>query len=93
MNEYIESALRKREAQGWVKEVATTLDDCMHRIKRARAKKETTSIAYLGNIVDLWEKFVEVCHFQKKPMKNKERRKKNLEGHQNEKYNKRNLNV
>eukprot|EP00742_Colponemidia_sp_Colp-10_P004012 GILJ01004280.1.p1 GENE.GILJ01004280.1~~GILJ01004280.1.p1 ORF type:complete len:706 (-),score=106.77 GILJ01004280.1:99-2183(-) len=54
-----ESALVKRHTQGWVKEVTRTLDDCIQRIKEARANKEITSIAYLGNIVSLWERLAE----------------------------------
>ena len=51
-----EAALRKRHEQGWVIQRVDTLDDCIARIKAARAAKEATSIAYLGNIVDLWER-------------------------------------
>ena len=56
---HAEAALRKRESQGWVKEVAVTLDDCIARVKRAKQNNESTSIAYLGNIVDLWERLAE----------------------------------
>eukprot|EP01114_Cavostelium_apophysatum_P015656 TRINITY_DN4313_c0_g1_i1.p1 TRINITY_DN4313_c0_g1~~TRINITY_DN4313_c0_g1_i1.p1 ORF type:complete len:696 (-),score=166.13 TRINITY_DN4313_c0_g1_i1:1-2088(-) len=49
------AALNKRHEQGWVKEKAETLADCLRRMKEARRNKEVTSIAYLGNIVDLWE--------------------------------------
>lgn len=51
-------AARKRHEQGWVDELIEDLDAVCARIKSARANKENTSIAYLGNIVDLWEKFV-----------------------------------
>ena len=48
-------AVHKRHAQGWVDEVETDLDALTARIERAREGKEAVSIAYLGNIVDLWE--------------------------------------
>ena len=51
-----ESALMKRHAQGWVKEVSRDLDDCIKRIVNARAEKKVTSIGFLGNVVDLWER-------------------------------------
>lgn len=50
--------VRTRHSQGWVDEVFTDLDKMLVRIKEARARKEGVSIAYQGNIVDLWEKFV-----------------------------------
>ena len=49
-------ALRKRHEQGWVREVETDLDALMRRIEQARARGEATSLGYLGNIVDLWER-------------------------------------
>lgn len=45
--------------QGWIDEKITDLDQLVDRIKNAKAEKETVSIAYLGNIVDVWEKFHE----------------------------------
>ena len=50
-------AVEKRHAQGWVDEVYFDLDQLLSRIEKARAGKEAVSLAYLGNIVDLWEKF------------------------------------
>ena len=50
-------AAYKRHEQGWVDEVITDLDQLVARVKNAKAKKEIVSIAYLGNIVDMWEKF------------------------------------
>ena len=44
----------KRHAQGWVDEVETDLDALVARVERARAGKEAVSIAYQGNVVDLW---------------------------------------
>lgn len=50
-------AVEKRHAQGWVDEVYHNLDELITRIKSARAAKEAVSLAFQGNIVDLWEKF------------------------------------
>lgn len=50
-------ATEKRHAQGWVDEVVSNLDQLVSRVKKARASKEVVSIAYQGNIVDVWEKF------------------------------------
>ena len=52
-----QKAMRKRLAQGWVDEVITDAEALAHRVQAARAKGEITSIAYLGNVVDVWEKF------------------------------------
>ncbi len=52
-------AVEKRHSQGWVDEVFTDLDLLIDRIGVARQKKEAVSLAYQGNIVDLWERFVE----------------------------------
>ncbi len=52
------AAVRKRHAQGWVMEVETDLDRLLSRIDRARRDREAVSIAYHGNVVDLWEKLV-----------------------------------
>lgn len=49
-------AAKKRYDQGWVDEIHTSLDELMPRIRKACAEKETVSIAYQGNIVDLWER-------------------------------------
>lgn len=45
--------------QGWIDEKITDLDKLVTRVKKAKAEKETISIAYLGNIVNVWEKFDE----------------------------------
>lgn len=45
--------------QGWIDEKITDLDALILRVKKAKTDKETISIAYLGNIVDVWEKFDE----------------------------------
>jgi urocanate hydratase len=43
--------------QGWIDEKITDLNVLVERVKKAKANKETVSLAYLGNIVDVWEKF------------------------------------
>jgi urocanate hydratase len=43
--------------QGWIDERISDLDQLVGRVKTAKADKETVSIAYLGNVVDVWEKF------------------------------------
>jgi urocanate hydratase len=43
--------------QGWIDEKITDLDSLVSRVNQAKDNKETISIAYLGNIVDVWEKF------------------------------------
>ena len=45
--------------QGWIDEKITDLNQLVARVNKAKAEKETISIAYLGNIVDVWEKFDE----------------------------------
>ena len=52
-------AVEKRHAQGWVDEVYTDLDELIIRLEKARKNKEAVSIAYQGNIVELWEKFAD----------------------------------
>lgn len=52
-------AVQTRYSQGWVDEVFTDLDLLMERVVKAKASKEAVSLAYQGNIVDLWEKFIE----------------------------------
>lgn len=48
-------AVKVRHEQGWVDEVFTDLELLQNRIEKAREKLEAISIAYQGNIVDLWE--------------------------------------
>ncbi|WP_397363579.1 urocanate hydratase [Olleya sp. R77988] len=43
--------------QGWIDEKITDLNELVIRVNKAKAEKETVSIAYLGNIVEVWEKF------------------------------------
>lgn len=51
-------AVHTRHSQGWVDEVFDNLDALIPRVKEAQAKKEAVSIAYQGNVVDLWERIV-----------------------------------
>ena len=50
-------AARKRYDQGWVKEIITDMDELVARVIRAKEQKEVVSIAFEGNIVDVWERF------------------------------------
>jgi len=52
-----DKATFKRHEQGWVDEIVDTLDDLVARVKKAKTGREVVSIAYRGNIVDVWEKF------------------------------------
>ncbi len=52
-------AAEKRHQQGWVDEMYSSLDSLMPRIRRAVADKEVVSIAYVGNVVDLWERLAD----------------------------------
>jgi len=52
-------ATHTRHSQGWVDEVITDLDELVDRVNKAKKDKEVVSIAYQGNIVDVWEKFAE----------------------------------
>jgi urocanate hydratase len=54
----IQSTTHIRHSQGWVDEVYDNLDDLMKRALQARERKEAVSLAYQGNVVDLWERFV-----------------------------------
>ena len=49
-------AARKRYDQGWVDELHENLDELIPRIRKAMENKETVSLAYVGNVVDLWER-------------------------------------
>tara|TARA_R110000868_G_scaffold196650_2_gene442667 strand:- start:1766 stop:3751 length:1986 start_codon:yes stop_codon:yes gene_type:complete len=46
-----------RHEQGWIDEVITDLDELVSRVIKAKKLKEIVSIAYLGNIVNVWETF------------------------------------
>lgn len=51
-------AIQTRHSQGWVDEVYHSLDELIPRIVKAKQNKEAVSLAYHGNIVDLWERLV-----------------------------------
>ena len=53
------AAATKRHRQGWVDELYDDLDALINRMEKARSAKEAVSLAYTGNIVDLWETFAE----------------------------------
>ncbi len=50
-------AVHTRHSQGWVDEVVTDIDELVKRVRSAKANKEVVSIAYQGNVVDVWEEF------------------------------------
>ncbi|OYQ44357.1 urocanate hydratase [Flavobacterium cyanobacteriorum] len=50
-------AVHTRHSQGWVDEVITNIDALVQRVVKAKAGKEVVSIAYQGNVVDIWERF------------------------------------
>ena len=52
-------AVHTRHSQGWVDEVVTDINALVQRVQQAQANKEVVSIAYQGNIVEVWEKFAE----------------------------------
>ena len=54
-----EKIAQVRLDQNWIDEKITDLDDLVLRVKKAKTEKETVSLAYIGNIVDVWEKFDE----------------------------------
>lgn len=53
------NAATKRHQQGWVDELIDNIDDLVSRVKSAQTNEEVVSIAYIGNIVDVWESFYE----------------------------------
>jgi urocanate hydratase len=50
-------AVQTRHSQGWVDEVVADLPALVDRVKKAKTNREVVSIAYQGNVVDVWEKF------------------------------------
>jgi urocanate hydratase len=50
-------AATKRHEQGWVDVLIDNMDDLIIRVKQAQENKEVVSIAFIGNIVDVWERF------------------------------------
>ncbi len=53
------NAAQKRHEQGWVDLLIDDVGDLVNRVKKAQQNKEVISIAYQGNIVDVWETFDE----------------------------------
>ena len=52
-------AAEKRYSQGWVDELHRDLDELVIRIRKAVESKESVSLAYIGNVVDLWERLAD----------------------------------
>ena len=52
-----EKAARKRHEQGWVDVLVDNMNDLLKRVRQAQENEEVVSIAYIGNVVDVWEKF------------------------------------
>ncbi len=52
-------AVQTRHSQGWVDEVITELDQLVERVNKAKVQQEVVSIAFVGNIVDVWRRFDE----------------------------------
>ncbi len=53
------SAARKRHEQGWVDELISDMHTLIERVRLARINEEVVSIAFIGNVVDVWEQFYE----------------------------------
>ncbi|MEN0048668.1 MAG: urocanate hydratase [Bacteroidota bacterium] len=52
-------AAKKRYEQNWVDELIDNLDELVERVRKAMEKEEIVSIAYIGNVVNVWERFYE----------------------------------
>ena len=52
-------AATKRHEQGWVDVLIDNMDDLIARVNKAKESNEVVSIAYIGNIVEIWERFDE----------------------------------
>ncbi len=50
-------AANKRYEQGWVDVLIDSMDELLTRVKQAQETKEVVSIAFIGNVVDVWERF------------------------------------
>jgi len=53
------NAARKRHEQGWVDVLISTMDELVTRVKKAQETNEVVSIAFIGNVVEVWERFDE----------------------------------
>ncbi|MCL6267128.1 urocanate hydratase [Flagellimonas myxillae] len=56
-------AAKKRHEQGWVDELWTNISALVERTKKAIAQNEVVSLGYIGNVVDVWEQFLEAGIF------------------------------
>ena len=54
-----DKAARKRHEQGWVDVLTENIDDLVTRVRQAIDNNEIVSIAYIGNVVEVWERFDE----------------------------------
>jgi urocanate hydratase len=52
-------AIETRYSQGWVDEVCTNIDALVKRVREIQSEGKVTSIAFAGNIVDVWERFAD----------------------------------
>ncbi len=52
-------ALETRHSQGWIDEVCYDIDELVSRVRKIQSEGKITSIAYAGNIVEVWEKFAD----------------------------------
>ena len=52
-------AIQTRHSQGWVDEVFEDINALMKRVREAKNNDEVVSLAYLGNIVEVWERFAD----------------------------------
>ncbi|MEP1095559.1 MAG: urocanate hydratase [Cyclobacteriaceae bacterium] len=52
-------AAHKRHQQGWVDELIESMEFLVERVKKAKENKEVVSLAFIGNVVDVWERFYE----------------------------------
>lgn len=53
------TAAKKRFEQGWVDVLIDDIDELVNRVRKAQENSEVVSIAFIGNVVDVWEKFLE----------------------------------
>ncbi|MEC8327621.1 MAG: urocanate hydratase [Pseudomonadota bacterium] len=51
-------AATKRHQQGWVDELVDNMPDLVARVRKAQENEEVVSIAFIGNVVDVWESFL-----------------------------------
>ncbi len=58
-----EKAAKKRNEQAWVDELFYSLDELVERVLSAQANKEVVSLAYCGNVVEVWERFYDANIF------------------------------